>query len=313
MADSDLLQALRRRPAVHQLCYGAFVQGPFWLSDELLLAPLKALGFAAQAHYTIQYTHEIVGAVVDGEAVASLQAQGVAVLPVVSVVRFLSVDASPPELEKMAEQSLVRARRLLGWISGEESTPFAVATATAAGSSFRLLPPHSRTRRRLGFGNVGPAYDALVSAAFQAAQRDDRFEFALSLLHDALREANPLFRIARFFNCLECLASGLKAKHGEKSRMAVKELLGLQDGAVSETHIAGEKYRFDPVEIGGRIRDKLFHGVQYREDHLNEENRPVWRLLETYPETIATALQEFCELEIARWANGASKGLPRDA
>lgn len=114
---------------------------------------------------------------------------------------------------------------------------------------------------------------------------------------------------ARLFNCLECLAYRLKSKHGDKSRKAVKDLLGQPDGATVEQQVDGEKYRYDAIEIAGRLRDKLFHGVPFREDDLNLESRPVFRLLSAHPELILDSLQTYCELEIARWANGVSRGL----
>lgn len=267
---TELINALRRRPAVHQLCYGIFIQEPVWLSEDLLAVPLKALGFSAQAHYTAQYAIEIAGAPVDSNALANLAAKGNDALPVVAIVCFRHVDARPEEIETASEQQFIQARRVLGWTSGDEVTPFALLTCTTDQSYFRLLLPHSRRRLRLGFGNTGVSYHSQMSQIYQAARSDEHFEYALSLPHDALREANPLFKIARLFNCLECLAYKLKSKHGGKSRRAVKDLLGLPDGAMAEEHINGERYRYDVIEIAGRLRDKLFHGVMFRAEDLRK-------------------------------------------
>jgi hypothetical protein len=305
MDKTKLLQTLQRRPAVHQLCSGAYIQEPIWLSEQLLLVPLQALGFAEHAQYTAQYAHGVVGASVDATAVADLTSQGIDALPVVSLVRFLSVDAPASELEQFSEPSLVQGRRILSYTSGNEVIPFALVTATSAESYFRLLPPESNKRMRLGFGNTGITFHSHMASAFHAIQRDEHFEFAISLLHDTHQEANLEFRIARFFNCLECLASKLKAKHDGKSRKAVKEWLGLEGGAVCEACIEGKRFKYDAIEISGRIRDKLFHGVPFREDDLNEESRSVFALLKTHPSDIATAVQSYCE----RWVNGVSKGL----
>jgi len=59
---------------------------------------------------------------------------------------------------------------------------------------------------RLGFGNTGEDHPAQADRICQAAEADDHFEYALSLLHNANQEANPQFKIARLFNGLECLA-----------------------------------------------------------------------------------------------------------
>lgn len=304
----DLIDALRRRPAVHQLCYGIFIQEPVWLSEDVLVVPVKALGFSVQANYTAQYAIEIAGAQVDSTALANLMTKGNDALPCVAIACFRHVDARPEELEALSEQQFVQARRVLGWTSGDEVTPFALLTCTTDQSYFRLLLPHSRLRQRLGFGNTRVFYHSQISQIYQAAKSDEHFDYALSLLHDALREANPLFKIARLFNCLECLAYKLKGKHDGKSRRAVKDLLDLPDGAIVEENINGERYRYDVIEIAGRLRDKLFHGVMFRAEDLNEESRNVFTLLEKNPQHFVALILSYCEIEVARWANGSSRG-----
>lgn len=305
----ELIDALRRRPAVHQLCCGIFIQEPVWFLEDLLAVPLRALGFAAQANYIAQYAVEIAGAEVDANSVANLTAQGADALPIVAIAHFRHVDAPPEELERLSEQSLAQARRVLGWMSGDEITPFALLTSTTTQSFFRLLLPHSRRRQRLGFGNTGVSYQLQIVRLYQAAKNDEHFEYALSLLHDALHEPNPQFKIARLFNCLECLAYRLKGKHNGKSRKAVKDLLDLPDGAMVEEQINGERYRYDAIEIAGRLRDKLFHGAIFRAEDLNEESRNIFTLLDTHPQQLVNSVLSYCEIEISRWANGASRGL----
>ncbi len=305
----ELIDILRRRPAVHQLCQGIFIQEPVWLSDNLLAVPLKALGFAAQADFTAQYAAQVAGAQVDSNGLENLVAQGKDALPIISIARFWQIDAPANVLEKLSEQQFTQARRVLGWTSGDEITPMSMLTCTLEKSFFRLLLPHSRRRHRLGLGNTGASYHSQLSQIYQASRSDEHFDFALSLLHDALQEVNPQFKIARLFNCLECLAYKLKGKHGGKSRRAVKDLLGLDDGAMTEEHINGMTFRYDAIEIAGRLRDKLFHGAVFRAEDLNEESRCVFTLLESNPQNIVTSVLGYCELEIARWANGTSRGL----
>jgi hypothetical protein len=305
----ELIDILRRRPAVHQLCQGIFIQEPVWLSDTLLAVPLKALGFTAQAHFTAQYAVEVAGVQVDSNGRESLVVQGKDSLPIISITHFWQIDAPVDVLEKLSEQQFTQARRVLGWTSGDEITPMSMLTCTLEQSFFRLLLPHSRRGHRLGFGNTGVSYHSQISQIYQASRSDEHFDFALSLLHDALQEANPQFKIARLFNCLECLACKLKGKHGGKSRRAVKDLLGLEDGAMTEEHINGMTFRYDAIEIAGRLRDKLFHGVMFRAEDLNEESRCVFTLLESNPQNIVASVLGYCELEIARWANGSSRGL----
>jgi hypothetical protein len=137
--------------------------------------------------------------------------------------------------------------------------------------------------------------------------KDERFTFALSLYHDALKEPNARFRIGRMFNVLEALAYQVKATTRE-SRKAVKQLLGLSAGATTEVQRDGVKYRFDAVEIAGRVRDKLFHGVPFEADDLNVESRPAYGLYSSNPEDIASTVSHYCELDSANRRNPRAAG-----
>jgi hypothetical protein len=308
MDQSSLLAMLHRTPSVHQLCYGVFLQEALEIAPDLWAVPLQSLGFAAEANYTVQYGLQIAGVSFDQTAVQNMVEQGGQALPVVAIVRFLNADAAPEELERNSSEELQRTRRILSWSTGDELTPFAMLVCTTTRSFTRILPPSSRRRLRLGFGNTGDDFNQQVGRIYSAAMGDQHFEYALSLLHDAHRELNPVFKIARLFNCLECLASSLKAKHGGASRKAVKDLLDLPEGAMSEEVIGDKRYRYDPVEIAGRVRDKVFHGASFREEHLNAESKHVFELLQLHPESLISAMLAYCELEIARWANGVSRG-----
>jgi len=197
---------------------------------------------------------------------------------------------------------------VISWASGDEISAFGILTLTKAQSYFRLLLPHSNNRIRLGFGNTGQDFNNQIKSLIEAIEKDEHFEFGISMYHDALKESNPQFQIARFFCCLECFAHKIKSKE-RPSRKAVKYLLGLEGGVFSEVHIDGKKYRYDVVEIAGRIRDKLFHGVKFTKSDTNEEAKMAYELYESHPEQIASTMKSYCEIEIARWASGASIGL----
>lgn len=298
---------LAQRPSVHQLCKGAFLQEPITVGSTTLLVPLSPIGYRTQAEYVGHYVQELTDASVDQAAIRSLVARGEPVWPVVAVVVHCSDGQTPEELEAAVETQLDLGRQILAWASGDDVTPFGLVTLPEDNSFFRLLFPHSRRRHRLGFGNTGEDFASQIARILQAAEGDERFAFALSLYHDAVRERNPQFQIARFFNCLECMAAKLKTKK-RPSRKAVKYLLGLEDGAMVEVSHQNSKIRYDAVEIGGRVRDQLFHGVTFREKDLISEARPAFALYQMKPDIMAGALKGYCELEIARWANGVSRG-----
>lgn len=308
MKEEYLKEILQLRPAVHELYYGAFIQEALEIKANLFAIPLKPIGFQSQAEYLGLYSAQIAEVAVDRGSLNNLITQGSGVFPVVALVFINSTDASPELLEKEAKVEFNKAIKVISWASGDEISAFGVLTLTKDQSYFRLLLPHSNKKLRLGLGNTGQEYKNQIKNIIEAIEKDEHFEFGLSMYHDALRESNPHFQIARFFSCLECLAYKLKSDE-RPSRKAVKYLLGLEGGAFSEVHIDGKKYRYDVVEIAGRIRDKLFHGVKFKKSHLIIEARTAYELYENNPEQIATTMKSYCEMEIARWANGTSIGL----
>lgn len=307
MKQEEIKRILSLRPSVHKLCYGAFIQEALRLKENVYAIPLKALGFSSEAQYAAQYVVDICGGNVDQKNLDVLIAQGQQALPVIALVVILKSSDSPENLESSAQKQLLIPEKIAGWSAGEPLIPFAYITCDTDQHYFRVLPPNSRRRQRLGFGNTGTEYSSQISRMIDCAEKDEHFLFAIGLYKDALVENNQIFRIARFFSCLESLAYKIKSSE-LPSRRAVKALLGLEEGAMSHHKLDGEDYKYDRIEIAGRLRDKLFHGVPFRESDLNAQSRHVFELLESKPELIANSLRDDCELEFSRWANGASNG-----
>ncbi|NRQ25941.1 hypothetical protein [Aliiroseovarius sp. xm-g-7] len=311
MPHKEAIEKIARRPAVHRLCYGAFLQAPVWISPDVLAVPLAPLGFEPELGYVAVYLRQFFGIEQTPEEVQAGRAQGAEALPVITVIHFPEASAPPQELEAGARGSLERAEQIIAWATGDRLTEFAYVTVTAADPPFfRMVPPHSRRRLRLGFGNTDEAFQGNVERIRQAADEDPRFAFAMAMFADAAHEPNPLFKVCRLFNVLESLAYALKGGP-VKSRQAVKIMLGLEGGAMCNRHVDGREISYDRIEIAGRLRDKYFHGSPFREADLIAEARPVFYLIEHCPEIIADALLADCELALAKWANDASPA--RDA
>lgn len=311
MTHEEVAAQIARRPAVHRLCYGAFLQAPVWISADVLAIPLAALGFEAELGYVADYIHQFFGMELSPKNAQAGRAQGAEALPVITVIHFPEASASPQELEAGACGCLERAEQIVAWATGDRLTEFAYVTVTDDDPPFfRMVPPNSRRRLRLGFGNTDEAFQGNVERIRQAADEDPRFAFAMAMFADAAHEPNPLFKACRLFNVLESLAYALKnADTG--SRRAVKVMLGLEEGAMCNQHVDGREISYDRIEIAGRLRNQFFHGSPFREQDLIEEARPIFYLIEHRPEIIADALLSDCEIALARWANDASPA--RDA
>lgn len=306
MNHKETAQQVSRSPAVHRLCYGAFLQAPIWVSPDVLAVPLAALGFNAELGYVATYLRQFFGIELTSEQAKAGVAQGAESLPVITVIHFPAASAQPEVLEAEAQAHLEQAEQIIAWVSGERLTEFAYVTVTGQYPPvFRMVPPHSRRRQRLGFGNTADAFQISVDRIRQAADEDPRFAFAMSMFADATHEANPLFKVCRLFNVLESLAYALKGE-GTGSRRAVKIMLNLEEGALCHLQVDSCQISFDRIEIAGRLRDKFFHGTPFREEDLILTARQVFYLIEHRPDLIADALLADCELALARWANDAS-------
>ncbi len=301
---------LQTRPSVHQLCAGAFIQTTLRIGEHVSVAPLKSLSVDSQAVFAARYAHEILGAEVHSNGFESLKKQGRESIPVVAIIHRHRINASAEDLERTAQPHLERIRTLLSWLSGELPEPFAMITATKEKTYFRLLPYQSRRRQRLGFGNVGADISDQLFRILKLAETDERFEFALSMFRDALRETNPEFKAARMFSCLEALA--YRINDGKGSRSRVRKLLGLGNGVSVRIGSGDDTLEYDRVEVAGRIRDKLFHGAPFiPAKHLNRSAAKAYEYLQSHPRQLGDMLLSDCEIEFARWANGASKGQER--
>lgn len=306
MTNEEVLALIQRTPSVHRLCYGVFLQSPLWISEDVIAVPLQPLGFDAEFGHVATYLLEFFGVRLTPDEMERGRAQGIEALPVITVICFPGNDGSPQELETKATPKLQRAEQLIAWLTGNELTEFAYISVNSTELPyFRLVPPLTRRRLRLGLGNVGDDLKGNIDRIRAAADDDPRFAFAMSLFTDATRELNPIFKICRLFNVLESLAYALKtAEIG--SRRAVKVMLGLEDGALCSVTVDERAIKFDRIEIAGRLRDKYFHGTPFRESDLIAEARPAFHLMEHHPSMIADMLVSDCELAFARWANDAS-------
>src|SRR5262249_6048290 len=147
--------------------------------------PLEALGFTPEAEYTARYAREVVGATTDAPSLDALKKQGEHSRPVIVLAVRLMIDAPADQLEKNAATNLINARMVLGWAAGEHPEPFALVTSTLKDVYFRVMPPQSRRRQRLGFGNTGTDYYSQLYRILALAEQDERFAFALSIYRDA--------------------------------------------------------------------------------------------------------------------------------
>jgi hypothetical protein len=245
--------------------------------------------------------------------VCSVNAYGKDANPGVAIVITLKDWSSPESAEIAVKERLKQLQDLLSWVSGNSVIPFGyvILGPQKNESYFRLTPTNVIKRTRLGFGNIGDNFLHTVTSLKELAAKDERFKFVLSTFHDANKETNVRFQIARYFTCLESLAH--KIKKGQGSRDAIRQLLGLEKGPTGQIVINERKYDYDVVLGAGILRDYLFHGTPLDFDEAKPHERDTFDLISKYPDTIASELRNRVELELVRFTNGTSNGQNPDA
>jgi hypothetical protein len=306
-SEADIATTIRRRPAIHRLTYGAFLQGQVWLGQSTVVVPLKPIGFEHAAKYASCYQQELLGAPAPADVHDRVSAQAADALPVLAFIRFTNEEKSPEKMEAEARRDFENAEQLVGLITGDYLQEFAFVCAASDQIYVRLVAPTSRRRLLFGPGNVGAALANNLQNIGALCASDERFAYALSTYRDALHETNKLFKIARLFNVLEALAYALKGAE-VASRDAVRKLLRLENGAMAEIAYDGKRIRYDRIALAGRVREKVFHGVPFTRDDLPATFRDSFDLLTDRPDELINTLMADCELELARWGNNASVG-----
>ena len=291
-------QFLCRQPAVHELCSGGFIREVVQLDEDLMAIPLHPLGSDDQIEFLVRYARDLLGATFDVPRSFEARLRGLISSPVVSLVCVPPPVDNQKDMEASVRARLDMARHVLSCPAAQPFVPFALFVHAEGSQGFyRLIrPEHEGSRTRI-LSVLELETPELFAKVFAHACINETYSFALSLLHDAMAETNARFRIARLFNVLECLASENKAEL--PSRKAVRYLLGFPvDGHAKAWTIDGREYRFDIIELAGRLRDKLFHGTAFAPEDLLLDVRPAFSLLHSHPLVLADTLTEYCRVAL---------------
>lgn len=306
---------LKRRPAIHILYRDCFLQALLTLQCGVVAIPLKPaepylVGYIRDYLSTIDAPFDEAGL---SNTVNYVEARSVGIVVVFPIDLWTTIDDVRDKMVDLVAQ----IESVLSWATGNQLNRIGSVvlgpTPEETYCSIDVAPGDHRTR--LGFGNTISDFESMLGRMISSQAHDEQFRFALSMVRDAVRENNIQLRIARYFNCLEGLANRLKTKEETEtggSRDAVRKLIGLTERKIGIVVINGRKFEFDAILVAGKLRDHLYHGVIFKPDPKNHE-KDSFDLLELHPAVIEDSLRSYCENELARWANGTSNGLPKEA
>lgn len=286
----------------------AFLQAPIRLTDNVVGVPSSEFGTEHLSDYLVDYARGLGVSEAPAPPRPEKRQWPTGPLPVTALVLTFKTEFPPDRaaLLEATEPQFRNARRILSVITGDAALPFVTLVLPRESVAGWVTAPSSRGTVRIGEGNTGSRYRSQVTTIARAAERDDRFAFALGLLQDAVRETDFHARIARLFNCLECLLPLNPRREAltkaQRTRAEVKHMLGYKEGALSKYQSRGVVFEYDAVELGGRIRKHLYHGTPIRPGDLKISVGNGDLLVSKYPHLIANDLLRDCERQIARTA-----------
>jgi hypothetical protein len=118
--------------------------------------------------------------------------------------------------------------------------------------------------------------------------------FAISLFHDANKEVNYMFKIARYFMVLESITGSTS-----ESKNHIRTFFSMFNYSYELNYFnAVNNYaqKIDAIEIAGTIRAKLFHGVELKYKHFNNKiSREEYNHIIKSPENLSRHMRELCE------------------
>lgn len=293
--DDELDRHIRRRPAVHKICVGAFLQQPTPLTPEILAVPLSAVGYAGMTKLLVEYLANDLEIPVPPDGIEKMLESGKDANPGAALVWHAARDDTADVLLGSSSAAFRRAQRLLSYVSGDRTDVVASLVLHETAQSHELFSPLSRRRQRLWFSREeADAFHTSIVRLATLQEEDSRVALALQLYLDALNDKSDEFRLVKLFNVLECLASAHK-KDGVGSRDAVRALLSAAPGQHWSVEFRGTKIAFDIISVAGIFRDKVMHGSRVERDTFALPDREVIDVLAFEPFKLADELQRLID------------------
>lgn len=193
------------------------------------------------------------------------------------------------EFDKHYEDLIDRAKLFLSLISGQSSFEFFKVAKINGKIFYKTELTQFNQVHRLWFTNEEKSNFITSTEKTIENQR-----FSISLFHDANKEVNYIYRIARYFMVLESITGS-----NIESRKHIKAFFASNDYSWSMNHtntIDNYSQNIDAIEIAGIIRAKLFHGVQLKYEYFIKIISVVdYEIIMNSPENLSRHMRDLCE------------------
>lgn len=119
-------------------------------------------------------------------------------------------------------------------------------------------------------------------------------QFAISLFHDANKEVNYMYKIARYFMVLESITGS-----DSLSKNHIRTFFSKNNYSCEINHtntVDNYTQKLDAIEIAGTTRAKLFHGVELKYKHFgNKISIEDYNIIIKSPENLCRHMRDLCE------------------
>lgn len=210
---TQIREILSKRPAIHLFYKATFLQEPIFLSDGVAAIPYEPFNPDLERYFqeylgVMQIKYDVSQLNASVEASRQRNAGLIIVIPIDAMV-------GDPDKDEKINLAIDRTEDVFSWATEDrlDLVGAVILNPDPGDTKYYLQGSNSRQRLRLGPGNVGSSFVDSIEALRQCQLTDEHFSFLLTIARDALHEPRVTFRIAKYFSCLEGLASALKNKN----------------------------------------------------------------------------------------------------
>lgn len=119
-------------------------------------------------------------------------------------------------------------------------------------------------------------------------------QFAVSLFHDANKEVNCMYKIARYYMVLESITGS-----HSRSKNHIRTFFSTNKYSYKMNYtntIENYTQNIDAIEVAGTIRAKLFHGAKLKYKHFNNKiSAEDYNRIIKSPENLSRHMRDLCE------------------
>lgn len=271
------------------LVYGPHIDEVTEIYDNTLLIPLKSLYHNHYVDY-IKDFFETFKFKYDTNNIDTFNKDYSDNIPICFIIHKKGLgESNIQEFESNCLESIEKAKLFLALISGQSATSFFKVVKNNGKVFYKTELTQYNKLHRLWMSN-----QEKTDFISNAEKTIDNQKFSLSLFHDANKETNYIYKIARYFMVLESITgSSSESRKHIKLFFEERNHSGIMNFTNSDSNYT---INIDAIEIAGIIRAKLFHGASLKFKYFKKiiSNKDYETIMK-FPEDLSRHMRDLCE------------------